>query len=208
MQGYAEEALAAHREIGRAKRALKKLAQQDATLARQAAAIGAATACVLRVAVGCVRDYSSGGAYRKALGLNLKERSSGKYQGKLKLTKRGPSLARRWLFFAAMRLLQRPPVRGWYEAKKARDGDQGLKAVIGVMRKLVLALYAVGARGEAFEPSRLFPGRLRGKKNSGLKEFFPGGSAPSPPGFIALVSSPEMTRKTERGDACRPSSGL
>lgn len=166
MQGYAEEALKAHREICRAKRALKQLAEKDEALQRQAAVVGTATACVLRVAVGCVREYASGGAYRKAFGLNLKERSSGKYQGKLKLTKRGPSLARRWLFFAALRLLQKPPVRGWYEAKKARDGDQGLKAVIGVMRKLALALYAVGARGAEFEPARLFPGRLRRKKKA------------------------------------------
>lgn len=168
MQRYAEEALKARQEICGAKRALKKLAEQDEILQRQAAAVGTATACVLRVGVGCVRQYSSAGAYRKALGLNLKERSSGKHKGKLKVTKRGPSLARRWLFFAAMRVLQKPPVRGWYEAKKARDGDQGLKAVIGVMRKLALALYAVGARGQAFDPSRLFPGR-QGRKSKAKK---------------------------------------
>jgi transposase len=166
MQGYGEEALREGREIRMARRALKKLAQRDEVLLRQASVVGVLTACVLRVTVGCVREYSSGGAYRKAMGLNLKERSSGKYQGKLKLTKRGPSLARRWLFFAAMRVLQKPPVRGWYEAKKARDGDRGLKAVIGVMRKLSLALYAVGAQGATFELRRLFPGRMRTKINT------------------------------------------
>ena len=75
-------------------------------------------------------------------------------------------MARRGLFFAARRILQTPAVRGWYEAKKARDGDQGLKAVIGVMRKLALALYAVGAQGKTFEADRLFPGRLRRKKKA------------------------------------------
>jgi transposase len=164
MQSYAEEACQAQREIRQAKKTLAKLAEKDEAVSRQAAVVGAATACVLRVSVGCVCGYSSGGAYRKAMGMNLKERSSGKYQGKLKLTKRGPALARRWLFFAAMRILQKPPVRGWYEAKKERDGGEAaLKAVIGVMRKLILALYAVGAHGKAFQLKRLFPGRLRGK---------------------------------------------
>jgi transposase len=170
MQDYAEKVRQAEREVRRAKRALKQLVEKDEALSRQAAVIGAATACVLRVAVGCVRGYASGEAYRKAMGLNLRERSSGKFKGKLKLTKRGPSLARRWLFYAAMRILQRPPVRGWYEAKKARDGEQGLKAVIGVMRKLALALYAVGARGETFTLERLFPGRLRRKVHKKAKE--------------------------------------
>ena len=36
------------------------------------------------------RDYHCAEAYRKAMGLNLKERSSGRYQGQLKITKRGP----------------------------------------------------------------------------------------------------------------------
>ncbi len=167
MQCYAQEACQAEREIRRAKRALKKLVAQDAPLARQAAVVGVATACVVRVCVGCVCQYPNGSAYRKAMGANLKERSSGKYKGKLKLTKRGPSLARRWLFFAAMRVLQKQPVRRWYEAKKARDGeDEAMKAVIGVMRKLILALHAVGARGAKFQLERLFPGRLRGKKKA------------------------------------------
>lgn len=163
LQSYAEEALRAKLEVRLAERALKKLAPRNEALLRQASVVGVVTACVLRVAMGCVCAYSSGGAYRKAMGLNLKERSSGKYQGKLKISKRGPSLARRWLFFAALRILQRPPVRGWFEAKKARDGDLGLKAVIGVMRKLPLALHAVGAGGQAFDLARLFPGRLRQK---------------------------------------------
>ena len=84
-----------------------------------------ATACVLWVALGAPKNYHCGEAYRKAMGLNLKERSSGKHKGKLKITKRGPAIARRWLYFAAMRLSQEPDVRRWYEAKKAKDQDRG-----------------------------------------------------------------------------------
>ena len=159
MQSYAGEARRATREVKKSKRELSRLVQGNVTLQRQARVVGDVTACVLWASVGDPAKYPCGEAYRKAMGLNLKERSSGKHQGKLKITKRGPGLARQWLFFSAMRILQEPPVRGWFEAKKRKDSDRGLGAVVAVMRKLALALYAVGARGEEFSRDRLFPGR-------------------------------------------------
>ncbi len=159
LKQFAKQAWQARTEVRQAQRELKRLAGQNSTVERMAQAVGAATACVLYSTVGDPHDYHCGEAYRKALGLNLKERSSGKYQGKLKITKRGPSLARRWLFFAALRQIQQSPVRGWYEKKKHKDQDRGLGAVVAVMRKLALALYAVGARDETFDAQRLLPGR-------------------------------------------------
>lgn len=154
----AEQALAARSEIREAKKKLASLSKQDPVIESMAEVVGTTTACVLRVTLGAPQDYHCGEAYRKALGLNLKERSSGKHQGKLKITKRGSSLARRWLFFAALRTIQKAPVRRWYEAKKRKDQDRGIGAVVGVMRKLALAVYAVAARGEKFSVDRLFPG--------------------------------------------------
>jgi transposase len=159
MQSYAGEARRATQEVKKSKRELSRLVQGNVTLQRQARVVGDATACVLWASVGDPAKYPCGEAYRKAMGLNLKERSSGKHQGKLKITKRGPGLARQWLFFSAMRILQEPPVRGWFEAKKRKDSDRGLGAVVAVMRKLAMALYAVGARGDEFSRDRLFPGR-------------------------------------------------
>ena len=46
----------------------------------------------------------------------------------------------------------------WVRAKKQRDGGQGKRAVIGVMRRLALAAYQVGANGVAFDAERLFNG--------------------------------------------------
>jgi transposase len=160
----AKLALAAREETKKANRELEALAQNCEVLKRQAQMVGAATACVLWAVVGDPRDYPCGAAYRKAMGLNLKERSSGKHKGQVKITKRGPSLARRWLFFAAMRIVQHPPTRGWYEGKKARDKDRGKGALTAVMRKLALALWNVGARGERFEDWRLFPGRSTARR--------------------------------------------
>jgi transposase len=140
-----------------------------------AGVVGLATACVFWVTLGDPRNYPHGGAYRKALGLNLKERSSGKYKGRVKISKRGPANARRWLFFAALRMAKNPSVRRWYEAKKAKDNNHGKKAVIAVARKLVLALHAVAVRGQAFEAWRLFPGRSTARRALGRS----GAMAPS-----------------------------
>lgn len=159
LKSSAAQALAARAHIRQAKRRLAELAEQDPVLRKHAAIVGPATACVLRVAVGDPRDYHCGEAYRKAMGLNLKERSSGKHQGKLKIAKRGSSLARRWLYFAALRLVQQAPVRGWYEAKRTKDKGRGNGGVVAVMRKLALALYAVVVQDQTFVLARLIGNR-------------------------------------------------
>jgi transposase len=159
VQEAAALALAALREKQAARVRLEELAEGNETLRRQAAVVGSVTACVAWVAIGDPRDYACGAAYRKAMGLNLKERSSGQYQGQLKISKRGPSIVRRWLYFAALRTVQKPAARDWYKAKKARDKGRGKGALVAVMRKLSLAMYAVSALGESYEPKRLFPGR-------------------------------------------------
>lgn len=164
MQEQAAAALAARRERKAAHRRLEELAERHEIIRRQAKVVGAVTACVAWVALGDPRNYHCGQAYRKAKGLNLKERSSGQYQGRLKITKRGPSIVRRWLYFAALRAVKTSAARDWYQAKKAKDQGRGKRALVGVMRKLSLAMYAVGARGEAYDPRRLFPGKRRGKK--------------------------------------------
>ena len=164
MQEAAASALAAVREKQVAHARLEELAQGNEILRRQAQAVGSVTACVVWVAIGDPRDYYCGAAYRKAKGLNLKERSSGQYRGQLKISKRGSSIVRRWLYFAALRTVQKPGAQDWYEAKKTKDKGRGKGALVAVMRKLSLAMYAVGARGETYDPERLFPGKPWVKK--------------------------------------------
>jgi hypothetical protein len=158
LQDYARQALQARREVRRAQGRLRQLATGQAILQAQGKVVGVPTACVLWSCVGDPRDYSCGAAYRKAMGLNLTERSSGTYQGKLKISKRGHPRARKWLYFAALRLVKQEAVARWYRAKKDPGGRDAKRAVVGVMRKLVLALYQVAVAGVAFEAGRLFPG--------------------------------------------------
>lgn len=161
LQKYAAQARECRREVAASKKQLQVLSADHEVIQAQAAGVGVVTACVLWVHLGDPRNYDNGWAYRKAMGLNLKERSSGKWEGRLKITKRGHSQVRRWLYFAALRLIQQADVKQWYEAKKAKRPDdpiEVMRALVGVMRKLALALYQVGASGQAFDASLLFPG--------------------------------------------------
>lgn len=151
----AEWALRAYRDKRAATRRLRELAAGHELMEALGRVVGVPTACVLWVCLGDPRRYGSGAAYRKAMGLNLTERSSGMYQGQLRISKRGKSLPRRFLYYAALRYVSKEPVRRWYLRKKRRDGDQGMRGVVAVMRKLPLALWAA-ARGEAFDAQRLF----------------------------------------------------
>jgi transposase len=159
MTRHATAALSARRQVAACRRELARLAEGHAVLDAQAAAVGAATACVLWVCLGDPREYSCGAAYRKAMGLNLAERSSGRYRGKLKIAKRGSAMARHWLHLAALRLVRRSPeVAAWYRAKRRRDAGASTGAVTAVARRLALALHAVATTGAAFDAGRLFPG--------------------------------------------------
>jgi transposase len=176
MREVAQAIVDLRQQVAAAKRALRKLVAATAatatatatataadcpTIQAQAAAVGLATACVLHVCLGDVRNYPNAGAYRKAMGLNLKERSSGRYKGKLRISKRGQRLCRKWIYFSALRLIKTSAgVKRWVAAKKQRDGGKGKgkRAVIGVMRRLALAAYQVGACGVAFDAERLFSG--------------------------------------------------
>src|SRR5262249_57322339 len=99
---------------------LRQLAPTHPTIQAMGEVVGLVTACVLWVELGNPQDYHCGPAYRKAMGLNLKERSSGRWQGQLKIAKRGPSAVRRWLYLAALRWVRHEPVRGWYLRQKAQ----------------------------------------------------------------------------------------
>jgi transposase len=153
----AREALRLREAAHRAKAEVERLVLQHDDIERMAAAVGKATAAVLVVSVGEPASYSSSGAYLKSYGLNLKERSSGKHKGQLKISKRGPGRARRYLYMAVLRLVQTDALfAAWYARKVVRDGGKvKVKAIVALMRKLVRALWHVG-RGAPFDTTKLF----------------------------------------------------
>jgi transposase len=189
MAEAAQAAWTAKQEVAAAEKRLTALARGQATVARQAVAVGWVTACVLRVYLGDPADYHCAEAYRKAMGLNLKERSSGRYRGQLKITKRGPGAVRRWLYFAAMRMAQDAQVMAWYRCKRGDRPQGGKRALTAVMRKLALGLYALGTNEEPFDARRLFSaaegrrGARRNKNESTRKQKISIGAPPQTLGF-------------------------
>ena len=118
--------------------------------------LGAATTCALFSELGNPADYGSAHAFRKACGLNLRERSSGTYKGNLHITKRGPSRVRQYLHLAALRAVSRNPiVKAWYHTRGAYIRGQKTSALTAVTCKLALAVWHV-AQGAPFDAAKLF----------------------------------------------------
>ena len=157
VQLYAQEALAALRKVQAHRNALSRNGRHCPDVQLLAPALGSATACVLHVEAGDASTYRCGQAYQKALGLNLKERSSGRYKGHLKITKRGSARARRWLYLAALRMVRQDgTVSRWYARKVARDGGLRKRALVAIMRKMALGIHGCTRDGVPFDPGRLF----------------------------------------------------
>jgi transposase len=170
----AAEALRLRRQVNKSRRLLEKCVKNDPNMRAVAQVIGPVTTAVCWVELGNPTQYHYGKAYLKAMGLNLKERSSGRYQGQLRISKRGPSRPRRWLYLAALRHAQSAWVRPWFEAKKKRGRGGAQKALVALMRKLALAVYRV-AQGREFHIQRLLPGARKyhpelGPKHAELRQ--------------------------------------
>lgn len=166
LRELASEARRHHSLALKARKRVRQLGRKHEAVERMSHVVGITTAAVLFVKMKDPRQYPAAAAYVKGAGLNLKVRSSGKHSGQLKITKRGPADARRYLFLAALRLVKHghqgdPVVRAWYLRKVRRDGGVKLKAIIAVMRKLLSALWHV-ARGARFDASLLFDTRRLG----------------------------------------------
>jgi hypothetical protein len=155
LMAIADEAYHAHRAFTVAKTQVDRLAETTPAAAL-APVVGRTTAAGIFAEVGDAKSYSCTRAFLKAMGLNLKEKSSGTVQGQLKITKRGPSRVRQYLWLAVFRWIQKDPIaNAWYQKKKQRDGGRSSRAAVALMRKLAKALYHVG-RGAVFDSSKLF----------------------------------------------------
>jgi transposase len=134
MKDLATQAIEANRKVVRSSKGIEEVLSKDALW------------CNYVEAVGDPRNYPNGGSLLKALGLNLKERSSGTRKGELAVTKRGSAQTRRWLYFWALRAVQKPGLKEWYfrfhasEPSKPRKDHRKMKGLICLMRKLARSL--------------------------------------------------------------------
>jgi transposase len=140
---------------------VRELVSSHPKLQPMVTTLGATTTAAIIADAGDPAEYDSCPAFEKALGLNLKENTSGTTSEHPvhHITKRGPARARRYLFLAALRVIKDDPiVCAWYQERAAFKAGQKLKAVVAVMRKLARAIVHL-ARGIPFDARKLFDAR-------------------------------------------------
>jgi transposase len=175
----ASAALEAHLQVSRCQQQLIKLAADHPVIAKQGRIIGIPTACVLWRHLGDPRQYHCAAAYRKAMGLNLAERSSGQYQGQIKISKRGSGAVRQWLYLSSLRLIRNQPrARSWYR-RKLRAGKCKKALFTALMRKLSLSLWTTINRDEAFDIRRMLSSPSRPVNPPRVTSRCPGGKGGS-----------------------------
>ena len=157
VQTLAVEIRRAQKEEARTLRELKKVADGIESISHMAPVIGEKSAIALELKLNSASEYESPKSYLKVMGLNLAIIQSGKKQGQLHLSKRGDSTVRKYIYYAAMRWVEKDPwAKSWYQKKVKRDGGKvKMKALIALMRKLVQGLWHVG-QGREFDSTKLF----------------------------------------------------
>lgn len=107
-------------------------------------------ACILGVG-GDLSKLDHGNQLLRMAGLNLAERSSGKFVGKIKLSKRGNSRLRKHLFLAVIHLLKHSPTfREWHRHNVETKGMKKMESVIKLIEKLARILVAMSRKDEVF----------------------------------------------------------
>jgi transposase len=101
------------------------------------------TAAGLIGEVGDFRKFRTLSEIIKLAGLDLYEISSGKHQGKRRISKRGRSLLRKLLYFAALNTVRRGGIMHHKYQQYLERGMPKTKALIAVARKLLGIIFAV-----------------------------------------------------------------
>jgi transposase len=105
--------------------------------------IGMITVSGLIGEVGDFSKFHTQAELLKLAGLNLFEVSSGKHKGQLRITKRGRSLMRKLLFFAAINTVRKGGIMHDCYQRHLQKGMKKIKALIAVARKLLCIIFAL-----------------------------------------------------------------
>lgn len=106
--------------------------------------------------VGPLKRFSHWRQLVRYCGLNLRERRSGKYEGLVKISKKGCRLARRVLYQLVYSSWITPGglYAKAYAQLKTRLAN-GMKAIVSLMRKAAKMIYGVARTNQAFDPRRV-----------------------------------------------------
>jgi len=104
---------------------------------------------------GSLSDFGCADQFLKYAGLNITEKKSGKFIGKMKISKRGNSLLRKVLYQICCFRMTRSIFRDYYREAKERLRIP-IKAVISVMRKFLKMILGIVKSSSVFDENRIF----------------------------------------------------
>jgi hypothetical protein len=122
--------------------------------------IGEITVAAVIGELAAFKDFKTGSAVEKYVGLNLFEISSGKHQGQKHISKRGRPLLRKMLYFASLNAVRKD---GIFHDKYQSYLDRGMpkpKALVAILRKLLRMMYAIGRDHKEFDIGYLTRNKL------------------------------------------------
>jgi transposase len=93
--------------------------------------------------VGDFKKFQTRGEIMKLAGLDLYEISSGKWKGRRKISKRGRSLLRKILYYAAIQTIRNNGILHDYYTRLTERGMKRMMALVAVSRKLLGIIYAI-----------------------------------------------------------------
>jgi transposase len=105
--------------------------------------LGTVTVAGLIGEVGDFKKFRTQSEITKLAGLDLYEVSSGKWKGRRRISKRGRSLLRKILYYAAMQTIRKNGILHDYYTRLTNRGMKRMMALVAVSRKLLRIIHAV-----------------------------------------------------------------
>jgi len=98
--------------------------------------------------------YRHGRQLLRKAGLNLAERKSGKYQGQIKISKRGDSLLRKYLYLGTCILVKDNAEFKQMHAKNLGKGMKKMASIMKCIGKLARIVVGMARHGESYRPEK------------------------------------------------------
>lgn len=112
--------------------------------------MGVITVAALLGFAGDLSHYAHGRQLLRRAGLNLAECTSGKFKGQIKLSKRGDSALRKYLFLGVLNLVrQNADFKRWHEHNQ-KKGMKKAASIFKLIGKLARILIGMVQRGESY----------------------------------------------------------
>ncbi len=122
----------------------------------QSVGMPAPAAAAIVAYAGDLRQYDHGNQLMRKAGLNLAERSSGKYIGKVRLSKRGSALLRKHLYYAVIYLIAQNPTFQALHAHNVHVKKMAkMKSVMKLIGKLARILVTLCHQNARFMPDKV-----------------------------------------------------